>query len=176
MLTVRLVRGADIPEQVLVRQRAALLRENSPRAALQPDYRSWLMAVAGRDEAAHWVAEVDGQVVGSLSVTRWAWAPGDKPGGRGAFVYGVYVEPEWRRLGVAARLLQAAHQWATEDGIDSLTLIASPLAGDLYHKHGYRPVSRWMLAQLVAVLCWCVWSSRLVSLDIGARRTNGERP
>lgn len=166
-VTIRQVSGRTMPDLLLVRHHAALLTEVSPRIpVLHDQYVNWLVgAAASPGECVHWVAEIEGRLVASLGLVRWSWPPSHHPGARGAFVYGLYVEHGFRRLGMASRLLAAARAWAKAERLDHLSLLVSPLAGDLYATHGYRPVSRGLLLRFVLIGLWLVCTRRLVQVS-----------
>jgi GNAT superfamily N-acetyltransferase len=162
------VRGADVPRDIVAAHRTALLHEVTPKVrVLEVEYLAWLAAVAGDDGCVHLLGEQDGRIVASLGVVRWIWPPSDKPGARGGFIYGLYVEPAARRQGIAAEMIEAAQAWAYQAGLEHLSLLESPLAGRLYRRAGYRSVSRWKLLQFVLIGVWLLCSGRLVARDTG---------
>ena len=76
----------------------------------------WAKRIAGYAEdnsAVISVAEVDGQLVGMVGFGRGHW-PKTRHGG---MVWGVYVRPDWRALGVAGALLEACAEWARANGV-----------------------------------------------------------
>jgi GNAT superfamily N-acetyltransferase len=90
----------------------------------------------------HWLAEYDGRLAGSAGVLLLDWPPSprDPRGGLG-FIYNVYVEPAYRRRGVARATLAALHQWAQERGLGALALHASEEGRPLYETLGYLPTN-----------------------------------
>ena len=167
MVHIRALTPSDLPRDldILVTHRAALIREVTPHTQLrQADYRRWLQTVGA--DAQHWVAEQAGQIVGSVGLLRWTWAPSDHPGARGAFIYGLYVDPLARHQGLATQLLMVVQTWATAEGLDHLTVLQSPLSGRLYPQAGYRPVSLGILGRLLLLLIWVAWSRRLLWIPL----------
>lgn len=57
--------------------------------------------------------------------------------GREAIVINVYAEPEFRRLGLARRLMEALIAWSREAGIERIALHASPYGRSLYQSLGF---------------------------------------
>jgi GNAT superfamily N-acetyltransferase len=57
--------------------------------------------------------------------------------GRQAILLNVFTEPEWRRRGVAALLIEKAFAWAREQRLDTLVLHASDEARRLYERLGF---------------------------------------
>ena len=61
----------------------------------------------------------------------------DIASGRQASVINVFTEPEWRRRGLAALLIQTIIDWSNEQQIDSLVLHASEQGHALYERLGF---------------------------------------
>lgn len=57
--------------------------------------------------------------------------------GRHAIIINVYTEPEWRRRGVAALLIQRVIDWSRAEKLDRLVLHASDHGRALYEKLGF---------------------------------------
>jgi len=57
--------------------------------------------------------------------------------GRHAIILNVFTEPEWRRRGVAALLIQHIIAWSREQRLDRLVLHASAEARALYERLGF---------------------------------------
>jgi len=57
--------------------------------------------------------------------------------GRQALIANVYTEPEFRRLGLARRLLTTVIDWARMNRVDSLILHATPSGRPLYESLGF---------------------------------------
>lgn len=99
--------------------------------------------VASRfDEGALWVAEVDGRVVGSVSLA-------NEP--EGLYVRSMAVVPGYQGLGIGHKLLDALHEYAAKSETRRIFLYTLPFqlgARELYEKHGYRwvrdtPAEEW---------------------------------
>ena len=83
------------------------------------------------EEGALWVAEVDGRVVGSVSL---------KPEAEGLYVRSMAVLPEFQGRGISHKLLDALHEYAAATGVNRIFLYTLPFqlgARELYEKHGY---------------------------------------
>jgi len=61
--------------------------------------------------------------------------------GQQALVVNVYTEPEWRRQGVAALLMQHVLDWSRERRIASVVLHASAQGRGLYERLGFVPTN-----------------------------------
>ena len=57
--------------------------------------------------------------------------------GRQAIIQNVFTEPEWRRRGLAALLINRIIAWTREHGIDSLVLHASNEGRGVYERLGF---------------------------------------
>ena len=62
------------------------------------------------------VAEAEGRLVGFAEASVRGFAEGAPPG-PAAYLEGIWVEPEHRRLGVATALLAAVERWARAQGL-----------------------------------------------------------
>lgn len=61
--------------------------------------------------------------------------------GKQALVMNVYVHPEWRRHGVAKRVMQEVMAFSDGDGVESLVLHASNAGRPLYEQLGFIPTN-----------------------------------
>ena len=97
-----------------------------------------------------WLAvNADGGVAGGaglLARTVLPFPTGEGVGsGREALVINVYVEPDYRRLGIARRLMDALVSWSREAGIERIALHASPHGRHLYDTMGFIPTNEMRL-------------------------------
>jgi len=86
------------------------------------------------------VAEVAGGIVGSAGGQRfdglypWIFSPSDRQYG---YLWGVYVEPEYRHRGIATRLTQLVVEYLRGIGCTKVVLNAAPNARALYQRLGF---------------------------------------
>jgi GNAT superfamily N-acetyltransferase len=111
--------------------------------------------VLERPEPWTWVAEVDGDVVGLLTVTPGApvWVRPLTSGKNPAYVGHTAVVAPRRGAGVGAALVQHVHAALDRAGVDVTLLHYSglnPLSGPFWHRSGYRPL-------------WTLWDVRPAS-------------
>jgi RimJ/RimL family protein N-acetyltransferase len=99
------------------------------------DERRYLRAIRRYPNAAVYVAEDDGHIVGRLSVAR-----DQHPASRHVADLGLMVAQSHRRRGIGTQLLQAAVQWARHAGVRKLELHVFPwntAAIKLYERFGF---------------------------------------
>ena len=126
-------------EQALERATATYLREALPRG----DYLAWV---------AEQHAATPPSIVGGAGVQLRPILPRPRPGadelelGPEAIVLNVYVEPEWRRRGVAGALMRAVLDALGERGIRRVVLHASADGRQLYERLGFVPTNEMRLS------------------------------
>ena len=99
------------------------------------DERRYLRAIRRYANAAVFVAEDDGHVVGRLSIAR-----DQHPGSRHVADLGLMVAASHRRQGIGTALLEAAAEWARSSGVRKLELHVFPWnegAIALYERFGF---------------------------------------
>ena len=85
------------------------------------DERRYLRAVRGHPDAAVFVAELDGELAGRLSLAR-----DQNPASHHVADLGLMVDERFRRRGIGRALLEAAVAWAPEHGVAKLELDVFP--------------------------------------------------
>jgi ribosomal protein S18 acetylase RimI-like enzyme len=155
-VTIRAGALDDIPAVLpLVAKTIAFHEELDPaRFAAAPDahhrYERWLRRTVDNPDGAFFVAEQAGRVVGfvlgqvqdeyEMYRTR-----------RYGMIHELWVEPEWRRQGVARQLMQAALDLFRQAGVHQARLdsaTANSAAQRLFAACGFRPSMTEMLAEL----------------------------
>jgi GNAT superfamily N-acetyltransferase len=98
------------------------------------EYNGWLV-----------VAE-DGAIVGGAGVQIRTLLPRPETDvAREALVVNVYVEPDYRRQGLARRLMEAILAWSREQGIERVSLHASIMGQPLYEALGFTRSNEFVL-------------------------------
>jgi GNAT superfamily N-acetyltransferase len=139
----------DIPQ--LLHHRRAMFAEMGeddagPLARMTETAEMYLRQALGHG-CRGWVAEtVEGRVVaGCLVVTvPWPGSPRD-PSPRRAWILNMYTEPEWRRRGIARRLMETAVAWCRASGFAAVALHASENGRPLYEAMGFAPTNEMWL-------------------------------
>jgi GNAT superfamily N-acetyltransferase len=149
MFIVRQADTTHIPH--LAHHRAAMFRDMGQIVdplddRIERATASYLREALPRGEFLAWVAELDGSpatVIGGAGVQLRPILPRPRPGtedlelGPEAIVLNVYVEPAWRRHGVAEALMQALLTTLSEWGVRRVVLHAAADARSLYERLGF---------------------------------------
>jgi GNAT superfamily N-acetyltransferase len=124
---IRVGTPADLPAAGDVYRRASLSNAGDRDNLLaHPEY--LILAPEGLAEGRTYVAEEDGSVVGFAS-----WAEGD-----GTFeLEDLFVDPDWRRRGIAAALVDRIGDVLRAQGVRSLEVTANPHAQGFYTAAGF---------------------------------------
>ncbi|HJT70546.1 MAG TPA: GNAT family N-acetyltransferase [Terriglobales bacterium] len=104
-------------------------------------FRVWLEAKMQSEEYLAWlVITGDERVVAGAGLWLMDWPPHMQGSGqRRGNILNVYTEPEFRRRGLARRLVEAALDWCRENQIDLVILHASDAGRRLYESLGFQP-------------------------------------
>lgn len=119
--TVRPATEADALE--IADQYAGLHRDqwaetgSAPGGDHEPDWLAEVRQAMEADDTRLFVAEIDGRVIGTARVEF-----AERPYFRIADVRRVYVQPPWRRRGVATALMRVAEETAREGGASDVRL------------------------------------------------------
>jgi GNAT superfamily N-acetyltransferase len=122
----------DLRLRALADEPTAFLRTLAEEAAFGDDV--WRDRATVRDDRATFVAEADGELVGSATCLV---GPGD-----GATLVAMWVAPGHRRRGLGRALVGSAVAWAEENGAARVVLDVNERlepAVSLYRRAGFRP-------------------------------------
>jgi len=94
-----------------------------------------------------WLAVDGSRVVGGGAVVICAWPshPYDLECRR-ATVLNVYVDPDFRRQGIARRLMQTMIEWCRKQGFARVYLHASDSGRPLYESMGFEPTTEMQMS------------------------------
>lgn len=93
---------------------------------------------------------IDGDAIAAsagLMILDWPPHPLDPAGEKRAYILNVYVEPEYRRRGLAKALVEMCRTEAARQNIRVVTLHASDAGKPLYENLGFRATNEMMLAE-----------------------------
>jgi GNAT superfamily N-acetyltransferase len=141
---------ADLPH--ILRHRRAMFRDmgRGTEAELEemlPTSEAFLRTALSCGGYRGWLAETnDCRIAAGAGVTTLSWlcGPGD-PSGRRAWIQNVYTEPEFRRLGLARRLMETVVEWCRTEGLRTVWLHASQHGRPLYESMGFLPTNEMRL-------------------------------
>ena len=148
-ILIRPASPADIPE--ILRQRRRMYEDMhytdsatlDAMASLSSAYLSTAMA-DGSFRA--WLAADGTRVVagGAVIISPWPAHPYDLECRR-ATILNVYTDPEYRRRGIARKLMQTIIAWCQHEGFARVTLHASDDGRHLYESLGFEPSNEMRL-------------------------------
>ena len=140
---IRPAQAEDIP--IILRHRLGMYEamgvgDRESRAEMAEASGSILPAAMADGSFRAWLAEIDGKVVagGGVFVARWLSHPRDLLCRR-ATVLNVYTDPEYRRRGIARKVMETILVWCRSQGFADVFLHASHEGRPLYEAMGFQP-------------------------------------
>jgi GNAT superfamily N-acetyltransferase len=137
----------------IVRHRRAMFsdmgyRDQAALDAMCAAFRPWLAARMAAGEYLAWMARTaDGRAAGGLGLWLMDWPPHMiGAGARRGNILNVYTEPEFRRQGIARRLMRTALEWCRGNSIAAVILHASAEGRALYESLGFQPTNEMRIA------------------------------
>lgn len=122
------------------------LHDLSGVEAMEADYDVLLRYEIPAGTTRLWVIENEGKVVASGALKFVDWLPRPDGQQRGlVYVHSVYTAPEYRRQGLARRILTAMIEHCRDNGWPRITLHASDLGRELYEDLGFKPTNEMRL-------------------------------
>jgi GNAT superfamily N-acetyltransferase len=93
-----------------------------------------------------WLAEEEGRIIGGggIVISPWPASPLDAQPRR-AMILNIYTEPEYRRRGIARRLMQVILDWLRQEEFSTVALHASNEGRALYESLGFQPTNEMRL-------------------------------
>jgi ribosomal protein S18 acetylase RimI-like enzyme len=146
--TIRPATEADIP--ALVSLRRALFEsmgyhDLALTQVAQASSRYFATALP-QGEFQAWVAEADGEIVASGGLVIHAIPPtAYNLAGQEGYIMNMYTQPEWRRQGIGAAILQAILDYLQAQDIPLVSLHATPDGRRLYARCGFEPTNEMRL-------------------------------
>ncbi len=139
----------DIPE--LLRHRRGMYEDmgyddEASLMAMMETSRPYLRQAMMNGTLHAWVATVESRVIGGglVIVSPWLSHPYDRQC-RQATVLNMYVDAEFRRQGIARRLMQTMIDWCRKKGFVNVSLHASKFGRPLYESMGFEPTTEMRL-------------------------------
>jgi GNAT superfamily N-acetyltransferase len=104
------------------------------RGLADGSYRGWLACAE------------DGRTIagGGLIFHEWMTSPRN-PDSRRAYIANIYTQPNYRRNGIARRIMLTILDWCRAEGFTGVSLHASPFGRPLYESLGFEPTNEMRL-------------------------------
>lgn len=144
-ITIRLATTDAADVDALVYQRRRMfedmgISESTPHGLekMSVSFRAWAEKHLAAGDYLAWLACDGEQIIGGagLLLLDWPAAPDGDDSPRG-YIYNVYIEPEYRRRGLARQLMQAILDECAARKIKRVRLHASDAGRPLYEKLGF---------------------------------------
>lgn len=147
---IRLATLDDVPTLVQHRRRMFEDIGYSDTAALDAmdaAFGPWVREHMARGEYRTWfVTRGDGQIVAGAALWLMDWPPGPVDAScHRAVVYNVYTHPDYRKRGLARRLMSEVIGWCRERHLKAVGLHASDEGRPLYESFGFQPTNEMIL-------------------------------
>lgn len=140
-VTIRTAMLHDIPE--ILRQRRAMYEDMDytdaeKLTAMQSITSGYLKTALADGSFRAWLASSENQVVagGAIVISPWPAHPYDLECRR-VTILNVYTNPQYRRQGIARRIMQTMIDWCKHEGFANVTLHASKDGRHLYESLGF---------------------------------------
>jgi len=149
--TIRQAILADV--DVIVAHRRAMFQDMGSAPddvvdAMAMEFRPWVEAKMLAGEYLGWFAMAENSTI-AAGAGLWLmdWPPHvlGRSQRRGN-ILNVYTEREFRRQGLARRLVEAAVDWCREHNVDTVILHASEEGRSMYENMGFRPTNEMRIA------------------------------
>ncbi len=136
---------------VLVHQRRGMWRDMGVGTAAELDeadtvFRRWARQRLRTGKLVGFLAVADGRIVSGGCV--WLQEIQPRPGLRARVVpyfLSMYTEPEYRRQGIAKRIVEEAVRWSRGHGYPRISLHASEMGRSIYAKLGFEATTEMRL-------------------------------
>jgi GNAT superfamily N-acetyltransferase len=146
LFSIRQATLADM--EMIVTQRRKMFEDmghtdSAIHAAAEEAFRNWLRRNMEAGIYLTWFAQTaDGEIVAGAGLWLQDWPPGyfDRSPYRG-YIFNVYTEQNYRRKGLARRLVQAALDWCVGNNIRFASLHYSDEGRSLYEAMGFQHVN-----------------------------------
>jgi ribosomal protein S18 acetylase RimI-like enzyme len=148
--TLRRAATADV--ETLVAHRRAMFQDMGYRDEVALDsmsakFRVWLLEHMNSGDYHAWlVSAPDGSIAAGTGLWLMDWPPHMiGQGTRRGNILNVYTSRNFRRQGLARRLMEVVLLWCRENGIDTIILHASHSGLSLYKSMGFTPTNEMRL-------------------------------
>jgi GNAT superfamily N-acetyltransferase len=110
----------------------------------------WIVGPLTNQQYVGWLMEDGSRIIagGGILIRDQFPAPGCYKTGQWAHIMNVYTSPEYRRRGLARRILQTMLSWCAAEGMDQITLAASEEGRPLYESLGFKQTAEMKYTKL----------------------------
>lgn len=142
-ISIRLATTIDSDLDTIVRHRRRMFEDmgtGTPAGLVQMEdaFRAWAVQHILAGDYLAWVACAGDAIVGGAGLLLLDWPPApDGDNSPRGYIYNVYTEPEYRRKGIAKRLMQTILDYCAEKHIKRVRLHASDAGRPLYELLGF---------------------------------------
>jgi len=139
--TYRELLESDIP--IARELRALMIREmdhwdpDITHPAWRQNYSDFYSSRMAKGKAALFLAEADSRPIGVAAIYMMTNHRSEIFGFHSAYVSNVWVEPQWRRRGIASTLMRMAVEWAKQHGCEVVRLRSSKMGRAVYAGLGF---------------------------------------
>lgn len=144
-MDIRPLGPADL--DLICRHRESMFRDSGRSDAVIEDmagpFRAWLEPHLAAGCYFGWAVRIDGKDVAGLGMMEIDWPPHPlhPRQGRRGYILNVYVEPDYRRRGLARRLMDEAVEEGRRRGLELMILHATAQGQALYEQLGWQDTS-----------------------------------
>lgn len=105
-------------------------------------YKNYIKKALTEGSFKAWVVEMNKKIIagGAISIYEQPPRPQDYTL-RYVYVHSIYTDPEYRRQGLARKILENIINWCRENGLKTLTLHAVEVSRPLYESLGFQPTT-----------------------------------
>ena len=148
--SIRFATMADAP--IITNHRRSMFQDMGERDtaklnAMCASFDSWVVERLKSGEYLGWLVENENKQIvagAGMWLLPWAPTPSDQSTHRG-YVFNVYTQPDYRRRGLARRLMNAILDYCRKQNIHVVSLHASDEGRGLYESLGFKPTNELRL-------------------------------
>ncbi|MBO6046171.1 MAG: GNAT family N-acetyltransferase [Erysipelotrichaceae bacterium] len=142
---IRKATREDIPEIIRIRKLQLIDEGLSPDIEIDADCHRYFHDMFNQERIIELFVEDDDRVIATAAIILYDFPPSfSNQTGRKGYVTNMYTDPDYRRQGIATKLLEMLDEEAKERGIERLWLGASKWGRSVYEKSGYIATNEWL--------------------------------
>ena len=154
MLETKKATIADAPVITAHRQAMFVAMGNTPESvlnAMSRNFAPWVARMIAEGKYTGWITQEDGRPIASagLLVLDWPPHPLDLAGEHRGYLLNVFVDPEFRRRGLAHALVDRCLTEAHRRGLRVVALHSSDAARSIYEALGFRATNEMFYVEQV---------------------------